>query len=43
MAKWISFQPEFVADRPATEGSAPASENEADHAPPLARGVDADD
>ena len=43
MAKWISFQPEFVADIAAAEGSVPASENEADHAPPLARGVDADD
>ena len=44
VARWISFQPEFVADRPAAEASPAPSANEADaYAPPLARGVDTDD
>ena len=44
VSRWISFQPEFVAERPAAEGEPHASGSGAHpYTPPLARGVDVDE
>jgi hypothetical protein len=41
LSRWISFQPEFVADRPAADDGEPRPETGAHpYTPPLARGAD---
>jgi hypothetical protein len=43
ISRWISFQPEFVAERSPAEGETRALEGPHSYIPPLARGVDLDD